>query len=104
MKRFGASWSSKSWDFYAAIALSKLSVPMIFHNPLQVIGEHIQGNRLGKAPFVVDATRLTNHMNRIAGPVGQPVSGQKEALSGLGGDTHPSIRHDDCAQNIRCPL
>lgn len=28
-------------------------------------------NRLGEAPFVVDATRATSHMNRIAGPVGQ---------------------------------
>jgi hypothetical protein len=30
MKRFGTSWSSKSCGFYAAIAFSKPSVPMIF--------------------------------------------------------------------------
>ncbi|SFQ30125.1 hypothetical protein SAMN05216177_110177 [Ectopseudomonas toyotomiensis] len=30
MKRFGTSWSSKSWGFYAVIAFNRPSVPMIF--------------------------------------------------------------------------
>jgi hypothetical protein len=53
------------------LTLSQLAVFPLMRQWLADLTRALRRNRLGKAPFVVDATRSTNHMNRIAGPVGQ---------------------------------
>ena len=44
MKRFGTSWSSKSWGFLRRHRLQQAFGADDFHHPFQVVGEHIQAH------------------------------------------------------------